>query len=649
MENYPELFTPAWIGGMIVKNRMVMAPMLVGYAHSSGEVSQRLVDYYEARARGGVGLIIVEAACIHTSGLENFGQLRIDSPRFVPGLERLTEAVKAYGTRIFLQLFHAGRQTSSEVTGEQVLAPSPIPCPMMKEKPRELSLEEITEMEEQFAAAASLAARAGFDGVELHAAHGYMINQFLSPRCNQRTDQYGGSLENRMRFLINIVRRIKASGCRLLISVRLNMDDFVPGGLQLQESILVARRLEEEGVNLIHCSSGTYESGLNSIEPASYKEGWRAYLACEVKKWVSIPVVTGGILNNPANARQLIASGEADFIFLGRSLLADPEWANKVKEGRSSEVRPCILCNRCIESNFKGFSVRCTVNYWTGREAQYRIDPPGRVKGRAVIIGSGPAGLSAALSLHKMGLEVSLYEKESRAGGLLNLAGLPPFKYRIHLFRDYLLREVDKCKIAVHLNHEFQPDDLSVEKADFIVVATGSEANRPDIPGSGLSCCLSLEQVLEQNPPVFDKRVVVIGGGSNGCEAADFLVARRNLVTIVEQGTYLAADMEKKNRRDLMNRLEEGRVIKKTDSRVMSVEDGQVILKTQSGIEKIETDFVVITAGYSPRQDLYIKLSQLHPRVFLIGDAFETDSIRNAIAQAHSLARTIADIGRWMD
>ncbi|HWP98458.1 MAG TPA: FAD-dependent oxidoreductase [Syntrophomonadaceae bacterium] len=646
MQDYQELFSPAWIGKVMVKNRVVMAPMLVGYAHSSGEVSKRLVDYYEARARGGVGLIIVEAASVHPSGMESFAQLRIDSSRFVPGLERLSETIKAYGARIFLQLFHAGRQTSSTVTGEKLLAPSSIPCPMMGEEPREMTELEIEKMEESFASAASRAALAGFDGVELHAAHGYLINQFLSPHSNSRSDQYGGSLENRMRFLVNIVRRIKSMNPELLLSVRLNMDDFVPRGLQLEESILIARRLEEEGVNLIHCSSGTYESGLNSIEPASYQEGWRAYLAGELKKWVSIPVISGGVLNNPGAARQLIASGQADFVFLGRSLLADPEWVNKVKQGQTRDVRPCLLCNRCIESNFKGLAVRCTVNYWTGREAEFKADALEQMQGNVVIVGSGPAGLQAALSLKRLGLEVVVYEKEPRAGGLLNLAGRPPHKHRLTRYRDYLVREAENHNIAIILNHAFTADDLVKEAPDFVVAATGSEMKRPSIPGQERNYCLDLNQVLEESIPITNKRVIVIGGGSNGCEAADFLLARGNQVTVVEQAAFLAADMEKKNRRDMMNRMEKGGLIKKVGSQVLAIEDGWVSLKNRQGIERLEADYVVLATGYASRQDLFIELNQLHPRVFLIGDAFEVSGIRSAVAQAEVLARRISGMGR---
>ncbi len=353
----------------MIKNRLVMAPMLVGYGSSDGEVSPSMVDYYEARARGGVGIIIVEAACVNQEGLETYSQLRINHPRYISGLEKLSRSIKNYGCRAFIQIFHAGRQTSQLITGTQVVGPSPLACPMTREMPRQLSVAEIEKITDEFVSAAQYAAMAGFDGVEIHAAHGYLINQFLSPHSNQRQDEYGGSLENRMRFLLNIVRRIKKSLPQLILSVRLNIDDFVPGGLLPVESLVVCQELEKNGANLIHCSCGTYQSGLTSIEPASYPEGWRMYLAEQVKKTVNIPVVGGGMIRNPHMAEEVIASGQADFIFLGRSLMADPLWPVKARDGQEEDIRPCISCNNCFASNSRGMSVSCTVNPgWGTRE-----------------------------------------------------------------------------------------------------------------------------------------------------------------------------------------------------------------------------------------------------------------------------------------
>ena len=603
---YPELFRPGYIGNLWVQNRIVMAPMATHFAHIDGEVSEALIAHYATRARGGVGLIIVEAACVTSlAANESYGQLYISHPRYVLGLNRLSEAIRANGSRAFIQLFHAGRQTSRQMCGgEQPVAPSAIPCSMMKEMPRELTTLEVKQVINEFIAAAHYAHRAGFDGVELHAAHGYLINQFLSPHTNHRTDEYGGSLENRQRFLLEIVTEIKEVLPELTISVRLNIDDFIQGGLELEESLKICRCLEESGVDIINCSSGTYESGLKSIEPASYEEGWRVYLAEAVKRVVSIPVISGGMIRNPEFANQVLGEKKADFIFLGRSLLADPEWVNKVRKNEVADIRPCISCNNCIASGFKGLEIRCTVNPYCGRETmlnQQNIVPkPARV----VIVGGGPAGMQAAISLRRRGLGVTLYEKEAELGGFMSLAGVPPHKEQILALRNYMVKELFKSEVELVLNHEFTRDDLWVTKPDVLIIATGSAAVRPALPGGEQSNCVEAIDILGRKVEITGQKVVIIGGGSTGCEAAEYLLAGGNQVAILEAAPFLAADMERKNRRALMNSLEDAGVVKKTGARVVAIMPDCVNIEVAGAEERLPMDWVVWATGFKQKDEL---------------------------------------------
>ncbi|MFA7076859.1 MAG: FAD-dependent oxidoreductase [Syntrophomonas sp.] len=644
--NYPEMFKPAYIGKLWVRNRIIMAPMATNYAYTNGEVSEALIAHYVSRARGGVGAVIVEAACVTEDiGKEGFGQLQISHPRFVMGLSRLNEAIKAYGSRTFIQLFHAGRQTTSALCGgRQPVAPSGISCSIMKELPRELTTLEVKQIVNQFSAAALYACRAGFDGVELHAAHGYLINQFLSPRTNQRLDEYGGSLENRQRFLLEIVNEIKEIVPEMTISVRLNIDDFTQGGLQLEESLQVCRNLEKSGVDIINCSSGTYESGLKSIEPSSYQEGWRVYLAEAVKKIVNIPVMTGGMIRSPEFANQVLANKQADFIFLGRSLLADPEWVSKARQDKVRDIRPCISCNQCIENNFKGQGVRCTVNPVTGRENIFLKKAKIKQPAKAVVIGGGPAGMQAALSLRRHGLEVILYEKEPYLGGFMTLAAVPPHKKHVVAWRDYMVRELDQSGVEVSLNKHVTRDLLMRIKPDVLVLATGAEATHPIIEGGDHSTCVQAVDVLAGKVDLEAQEVVVIGGGTTGCEVADFLSASCKRITIVEKESFLAAEMERKNRRALMDRLEEAGVEKITDAEVIEIKADQVRIATAAGERTLKADYVVWATGFKPRNELFRVGQEMAAHVFLIGDALKVRGFREAILEGEMLGITVAGL-----
>lgn len=611
--------------------------MATNLGSAFGEVTPELLRYYERRARGGVGLIIVENAQVDMfQGRSLVAQIAVDSDKFLPGLRALAEVIHAGGAGAFLQIQHGGRQcTPSTTDGLQPVAPSPVPCKFLQVTPRALTREEIRELVEKFAQAALRAKVAGFDGVEVHAAHGYLLNEFLSPYTNRRDDEYGGSFENRMRFLLEILGRIRELvGEDFVVGVRLSVEEFVPGGLTLAESREIARELEAHGVDYISVSCGIYESVSTIIEPMNFPEGWRANLARGIKEVVSCPVIAVGVIRHPEVAERILAAGDADFVAIGRGLIADPDWVRKVAEGREEEINHCISCNvGCIGELFANGKVHCAVNPWAGRELYFDERTRAPEKKRVVVVGGGPGGMMAALVAAQRGHEVHLFEKEKELGGQLRFAALAPHKDKLLWFVEYLRVSLEKFGVSVYLESEATPEAVLALHPQAVIVATGGVPVVPEFSALDPSFACTAWDVLQGKVRLEGKEVVVIGGGVVGCETALFLAERENRVTIVEMLPQLAADAEVITRIELLKALNVANIRIMTSTRCIDVQGRNVVYLCDADpkTSELHPEYIVFALGTQPNRELFDILSQKMQNLFLVGDAREPRKVYHAV------------------
>jgi 2,4-dienoyl-CoA reductase-like NADH-dependent reductase (Old Yellow Enzyme family)/thioredoxin reductase len=644
-DRFKKIFEPASIGRMELKNRIVMPPMGTNYAEAGGAVTQRMIDYYEARARGGTRLIIVEGSApglqcnISFLGSPSY-QASLGDDKFIPGWQKLTDAARKYNTKIAIQIMHG---TLENWDGKAVqVSPSPLAMParmmgILGGPPHELTVNEITERVEWFALAARRAKEAAFDGVEIHGAHQYIIAAFLSSATNQRKDKYGGSVENKARFLVEILQAVRREvGPDFPVWVRFNAQEWgVENGITIEETKQMIPLVVEAGAQALHVS-GYGAGSYITTAPISDTAGFLVPVAEELKKLTSVPVIAVGRLDLELGER-ILEEGKADFIAIGRRLLADPDLPNKVAEGRLDEVVPCIGCMECIERlafDERGEGVTCVVNPALGKEKALEIRPTGKPK-KVVVVGGGPAGMEAAIVAAKRGHKVTLLEKEAKLGGQLNVAALPPFKGDIFPWIDYLVSQVNETGVRVELNTDATSEIVTSNKPDVVIIAAGGTPAMPDIPGIGKSNVITAQDVLSGRVKV-GQNVVIIGGGMVGCETGHYLAEQGKTVTIIEILKRMANDMFFMARRRLMDGLRSKKVTMLTSATCEEIKEGSVLVATAEGKrETISADTIVIAVGYEANDRLYKALKGKVPEVYCIGNSARPRRILEATSEGY--------------
>lgn len=650
-EHYPHLFRPGKIGSLETSNRIVMAPVATNYASETGGVTPALIEFYERRAAGGVGLIIVENSCVdYPAGKGGATQLRLDDDSFIPGLSRLVDAVHHHHSRICIQINHSGPSGPAEKTmGQGPVGASDINFSPVLAPPRPLDLREIETIIEKYASAVLRAKKAGFDTVELHAGHCYLIAHFMSPFTNNRTDEYGGDFDRRLNFPVRIIRRCRELvGHDYPIMVRLSGDEFLEGGRGLEESKKVARVFEKETINAIHVTVGTHASvhpsGTCTADPVGYEQGWRVYTAEALKSVVDIPVIAVGVIREPWFAEQVLADGRADFIAIGRGLVADPDWVEKAALGDSEAIRICISCNEgCIRRRgMMDLPIKCAINAEVGRPERFRAGPVTDGPKRVLVVGGGPGGMEAARVAKMRGHDVTLWEKTGRLGGQLLLASVPDFKRKLTFLVSYLAHQMDRLGIPVELNREATLESIKAFAPDAVILATGAGPIRPAMLKADNPMLKTIDDLLRQDYCGNGSKITIMGGGVKGAELALYLAQCGEKVTIVEMMDQVATDIEPISRRDLLARLESRQVRILTGTRILSCEENGIWVENAlKGVYFIKSDQAVSCLGYQSENELMTRLTDESWPVYAVGDCVKPRMILNAITEAYEAASKV--------
>lgn len=638
---FPNLFSPGKIGSLTLKNRILKAPQSSGMSNIDGSVTERLVRYYRDQAAGGAGCIVVEYAYVDDIGAKSAHcHLGISNNEHIPGLAWLAENIKEMGAVPAIQIEHCGRQ---KFLGTQpICAPSAIPWPKLWDQygvqavPHVLTIEEIQDIVHAFGDAAFRAKEAGFELVEIHGAHGYLLTNFFSPHTNHRNDLYGGNLENRMRIYVEIVRDVrKKVGPDFPVTIRLSGTDYEPDGFPIEDTIQLAKVLEREGIDAFHISGGDHHTMIHQVTPMALSVCHNTWAAEAIKKNVSVPVIASGSITLPEYAEDIIASGKGDFVGLGRPLWADPEWPNKAAADHPEDIRPCIRCNEgCLERTFFHYkAITCAVNPLISREGELRITPA-PVKKKVAVVGAGTAGMEAARVLKLRGHDVTVYEEKPENGGLLHEAAAPEFKADIRPFMKYQITALEKLGVPVVRE---KADAAKLAGYDAVVCATGSLPIIPNIPGVEKPIAVDCLSAINGAKKV-GRKVVVIGGGLVGTETALDLAENGHSVTLVEMLPKIMKDVAVTDFLAYSERIAKTDMRILTETRLEEVLDNGARVSSKKGEETIEADTVILALGLGAEQGLYDELTAAGKEAYLVGDAVKAGKIFDAIHTAYRVA-----------
>lgn len=597
---FTRLAEPFEVAGLQLPNRIVMPAMGTGLPEHDGTCNDATIAYYRRRAEGGVGMITIEASLVSPDAYGVGPELRLHGEEFVPGLARLVEALRPSGIPVGIQLWHPGRQT---LLGEPI-APSPVPLSSRTPVPHELTVEEIATLVDDYALSAWVSQEAGFDFVEIHGAHCYLPCEFISPLSNRRTDDYGGSLENRARFPLEIVEAIRARcGERFPVMYRISGAEGADGGFEVEDAAAVCRLLERAGVCAISVSAGNWYALHQTIGPMFLPRGFLLPLAERIREVVDVPVIAVGRLDDPEVAERALTAGQADLVAVGRALIADPDWPRKALAGALDEIRPCMSCNACVDLVANAQQARCAVNPEVGRDHTWELVPAEPAR-RVMVVGSGPGGMEAARIARLRGHDVSLWERDAELGGKLDVASRAPSKGTVLTFRDYQARVLAELGVEVHTGVEVDDETIAAEAPDVLVVATGADPLVPPIPGIAGPNVIDAQEILYGRVEVAPgERIAVVGGSATGCETAEWLVAAGAEVTIVEMLPSVGQGIELITRRHLVRELREAGVTVLTNAKVIMIEP--LALHFESTVDgtagTLEVDRVATAVGWRPR------------------------------------------------